>query len=90
MGEVLPGKALPDTRQLHALEQVVVVVTGWTVEGRDTVPIQEVLRGRYAPFGAPCKDVAYDFGLAWLQALGIPTFRLLQQMRMANDMFGIL
>jgi hypothetical protein len=28
-------------------------------------------------------------GLAWLQALGIPTFRLLQQMRMANDMFGI-
>jgi hypothetical protein len=28
-------------------------------------------------------------GLAWLQGLGIPTFRLLQQMRMANDMFGL-
>lgn len=27
--------------------------------------------------------------LGWLQALGIPTFRLLRQMRMANNMFGL-
>ncbi|KAB5549643.1 P-loop containing nucleoside triphosphate hydrolase protein [Coniochaeta sp. 2T2.1] len=28
-------------------------------------------------------------GLAWLQALGIPTFRCLKQMRMATNMFGL-
>jgi hypothetical protein len=27
--------------------------------------------------------------LGWLQATGLPTFRLLYQMRMANDMFGL-